>query len=338
MSIGANVKTDVVAIADLVAGAAVLDLRVLAGRDGLDRAIAAPRIQKPGLALSGWPEQLHEGRVQVLGGTEIDYLGAIKPEARRIGVDTILSSRPACVIVCRGLDAPAELVARCDATKVPLLCTRAVTADVIVEITAWLTDQLAPHTEVHGVLLDVLGIGILVHGKSGIGKSETALDLVVRGHRLVADDVAHLWQRGNAIIGTGAGVIRHHMEIRGIGIINIKDLFGVSAVRETKKVELLVELVEWLEGAEYDRLGVDDHTTELLGVAIPSLRLPVRPGRNIATLIEVAARNQLLKAAGHHSAREFQARLGEVLAAARGASRRTEVRPEPAPAARDAVE
>ncbi|MEZ4365672.1 MAG: HPr(Ser) kinase/phosphatase [Kofleriaceae bacterium] len=335
-------KTDTVVISDLVAGAERLGLSVVAGADGLDRRIAAPRIQKPGLALSGWPEQLHDGRVLVLGGTEIEYLAAIKPEARAIGVDTILASRPACVVVCRGRSAPAELVEGCAGARVPLLATRAVTADVIVEITAWLTDQLAPHTEVHGVLLDVLGIGILVQGKSGIGKSETALDLVVRGHRLVADDVTHLWQRGAAIIGTGAGVIRHHMEIRGLGIINIKDLFGVSAVRDSKKVELLVELVEWAADEEYERLGVDDHTTEVLGVAIPSLRLPVRPGRNLATIIEVAARNQLLKAAGHHSAREFQARLSEVMATARGAAgrvdSRTDLRFDPAPAARDAVE
>jgi HPr kinase/phosphorylase len=150
---------------------------------------------------------------------------------------------------------------------------------------------------------------VLVLGKSGIGKSETALDLVVRGHRLVADDVVQMWRKGGAVIATGDQLIRHHLEIRGLGIINIKDLFGVAAVRETKKLELVVELVEWDSNAEYDRLGIDEMRFAVLGVELPRLCLPVRPGRNLATLIEVAARNQLLKAQGHHSSRELQERL-----------------------------
>jgi HPr kinase/phosphorylase len=290
-----------------------------------------------GLALSGWPEQLHERRVLVLGGTELEYLEAIRPEARQVGIDTILASRPACVVVCRGRAAPDALRAACERATVPLLQSTAVTSEVIVDITTWLGDQMAPHTEVHGVLLDVLGVGVLVTGKSGIGKSETALDLVTRGHRLVADDVVHLWKRGDNLIGTGAGVIRHHMEIRGLGIINIKDLFGVTAVRDTKKLELLIELVEWVDGEEYERLGLDDTRVERLGVALPALRVPVRPGRNIATIVEVAARNQLLKARGQHSAREFQTRLGEVLAAARSGGRPIE-HGESAPRTKDAVE
>ncbi len=326
-----------VSIADLIAGTSGLDLVVVAGAAGLARTVAAPRIQKPGLALTGWPEQLHAGRVLVLGGTEIDYITDIRPEARLLGIETILASKPAAVVVCRGRAAPGELAAACEAAGVALLASGAVTADVIVEITTWLADQLAPHTEVHGVLLDVLGVGVLVTGKSGIGKSETALDLVVRGHRLVADDVVHLWKRGDNLIGTGAGVIRHHMEIRGLGIINIKDLFGVTAVRDTKKLELLIELVEWVDGEEYERLGLDDHKLERLGVALPSLRVPVRPGRNIGTIIEVAARNQLLKARGHHSAREFQTKLGEVLAAARSGAHRGDPG-DAAPLTKDAVE
>jgi HPr kinase/phosphorylase len=197
------------------------------------------------------------------------------------------------------------VVAACEAARVPLLGSSLTTADFIVAVTGWLGDRLAPHTEIHGVLLDVLGIGVLVLGKSGIGKSETALDLVVRGHRLVADDVVRLWCKSNAVFGAGAKVIRHHMEIRGLGIINIKDLFGIAAVRETKKIELVVELVEWADGDDYDRLGIDDRSGEQLGIPLPHLRLPVRPGRNLATLIEVAARDQLLKAQGHHSAREL---------------------------------
>ena len=191
----------------------------------------------------------------------------------------------------------------------PLVMSRLVTADFIASVTAWMADRLAPSTEVHGVLLDVLGIGVLVTGKSGIGKSETALDLVVRGHRLVADDVIRIRRQGVALLGNGSGILGHHMEIRGLGIINIKDLFGIAAVRETKKIELLVELCEWDEHEEYDRLGFDDRFDTILDVEVPKVRLPVRPGRNLATLIEVAARNQLLKVQGTHSARAFRDQL-----------------------------
>jgi HPr kinase/phosphorylase len=163
------------------------------------------------------------------------------------------------------------------------------------------------------VLLDVLGIGVLVVGKSGIGKSETALDLVVRGHRLVADDVIRIRKKGQTVSGGGAGILGHHMEIRGLGIINIKDLFGIGAVRETKRIELVVELAEWADGEEYDRLGFEDRTIPILDVPVPKVRLPVRPGRNLATLIEVAARNQLLKAQGTHSARAFRDQLNRAM-------------------------
>ncbi|HEU0028990.1 MAG TPA: HPr(Ser) kinase/phosphatase, partial [Kofleriaceae bacterium] len=274
---------------------------------GLDRTVSVPRIQKPGLALTGWPEQLHDGRVLVLGGTEIDYLEDDEA-ARTRGVATMLDSDPACVVVCRGREAPRELREACESHGVPLLVSSLVTADFIAAVTAWMSDRLAPSTEVHGVLIDVIGIGVLVIGKSGIGKSETALDLVVRGHRLVGDDVIRIRRQGSQLSGRGAGILGHHMEIRGLGIINIKDLFGIAAVREAKKIELVVELVEWDEEDEYDRLGLDERYYEILGAQVPMIKVPVRPGRNIATVIEVAARNQLLKLQGVHSAREFQDR------------------------------
>lgn len=281
---------------------------------GLDRTVSVPRIQKPGLALTGWPEQLHDGRVLVLGGTEIDYLEDDEA-ARTRGVATMLDSDPACVVVCRGREAPRELREACESHGVPLLVSSLVTADFIAAVTAWMSDRLAPSTEVHGVLIDVIGIGVLVIGKSGIGKSETALDLVVRGHRLVADDVIRIRRQGPNVVGRGAGLIGHHMEIRGIGIINVKDLFGIAAVRDTKKIELVIELREWAEGEEYDRLGFDDRHDDILGVSVPALRLPVRPGRNLATLVEVAARNQLLKLQGTHSARAFRDQLHEAMQA-----------------------
>jgi HPr kinase/phosphorylase len=285
-----------------------LKAKVVAGSAGLHRTVTAPRIQKPGLALTGWPEQLHDGRVLVIGGTEIEYLAG-HDEARTTGIATVLASDPACVVVCRGLVPPPELRAACETRGVPLVGSELVTADFIAAVTAWMSDRLAPTTEVHGVLVDVIGVGVLVTGKSGIGKSETALDLVVRGHRLVADDIIQIKRSGNHVIGRAAGVLGHHMEIRGIGIINVKDLFGIASVRETKRIELVIELREWAEGEEYDRLGFDDRHDDILGVQVSTLRLPVRPGRNLATLVEVAARNQLLKEQGTHSARAFRDRL-----------------------------
>jgi HPr kinase/phosphorylase len=285
-----------------------LGVTVVAGERGLDRTVLVPRIQKPGLALTGWPEQLHPNRVLVLGGTEIDYLTENAP-AREVGVQTLLASEPACIAVCRGLEPPVELTTAAEVRGVPILRCSLVTADFIAAVTSWMSDRLAPQTELHGVLMDVLGIGILVVGKSGIGKSETALDLVVRGHRLVADDVIVIRCLRNQLIGKGAGILGHHMEIRGLGIINIKDLFGISSVREEERIELVVELHEWDAKAEYDRLGFDEQVEPLLGMDVPRIRIPVRPGRNLATLIEVAARNQLLKRQGIHSARAFRDRL-----------------------------
>lgn len=295
------------AIAELL-GRGELGATVLAGASGLSRTTSVPRIQKPGLALTGWPEQLHDGRVLVIGGTEIDYLRA-NDAARTVGVATLLASDPACIVVCRNLAPPHELASAAEQAGVPLLISSLATADFIAQVTLWMADRLAASTQIHGVLMDILGVGVLMVGKSGIGKSETALDLVMRGHRLVADDVILVRRHGPQLSGRGAGILGHHMEIRGLGIINIKDLFGIAAVREAKVIELVVELHEWDANVEYDRLGFDDEVEELLEVTVPKLKLPVRPGRNIATLIEVAARNQLLKAQGIHSARAFRDKL-----------------------------
>jgi HPr kinase/phosphorylase len=297
-------------------GELLLTLR--AGRAGLDRSIAVPRIQKPGLALAGYQEQLHQERLLTLGGTEIEYLVTAQPEQRKLGIDTVLAASPACVVVTRNLVPPAELIIACDEQRVPLIISSLVSAEFIGRITNYLQDRLSPSTSLHGVLLDVLGIGMLLLGKSGIGKSEAALELVVRGHRLVADDIVNIRRLGpNLVYGSGSGIIRHHMEIRGLGIINIQDLFGISAVRDVKKIELVIELSDWDQDAEYDRLGVDEEVYIVLGEELPLLHIPVRPGRNVSTIIEVAARNQLLKMMGHHSAREFQDRLNQAIAEAR---------------------
>lgn len=295
-----------------------LQLTVRAGRAGLDRTVGVPRVEKPGLAVMGYAEDLDSDALLVLGVTELGYFASVAGKKRALGIAAIMSAHPACIVVTRGLDPPDELIDACEREQIPLLQTKLATAEFIARISNFLEVQLAPSTSLHGVLLDVLGVGILLLGKSGIGKSETALDLVARGHRLVADDIVDIRKKGRAFVyGSGSGIIRHHMEVRGLGIINIKDLFGISAVRDTKKIELVIELVEWSEDEEYDRLGLEEQHHRILDTDIPMLRLPVRHGRNIATIIEVAARNQLLKFQGHNAARVFQEQLNRAIAEAR---------------------
>jgi HPr kinase/phosphorylase len=196
---------------------------------------------------------------------------------------------------------------------VPLITTELKSSELIRNVTAWLEERLAPHTLIHGVLVEVFGLGVLLLGKSGIGKSEAALDLVTRGHRLVADDVVEARVVGaGRVLGSGAELIRHHMEIRGLGIINVQDLFGILATLREKTIQLVAEMFDWSR-EEPDRLGLEDETHTILGVALPKVSIPIRPGRSIATIIEVAARNHILKRLGRHSAREFAARLdGEI--------------------------
>jgi len=297
-----------------------LRLQLVGGRQGLSRRISSARIQKPGLVLAGFTENLHKERVQVFGNTEMSYLATMKRERVSEVVRTFFAQDVACLVVTKGLDVPHELVAAADEAGVPLLRTPHLSSTFIEGVQSWLEDVLTAQTSMHGVLLDVFGVGILLLGKSGIGKSEIALDLIMRGHRLVADDIVDVKRKTpDAVFGAGSDIIKHHMEIRGLGIINIKDLFGVAAIRERKKIEIVLELVEWDPSVEYDRLGVEDRKYRVLDVEIPMLVVPVRPGRNMTTIVEVAARNHLLKLQGHHSAREFQERLNRAIALAPGA-------------------
>jgi HPr kinase/phosphorylase len=203
------------------------------------------------------------------------------------------------------------LVDECDKHRVPLLRTDLPSSFTIDNLTRYLEDRLAPRAVLHGVLLEVYGLGVLLMGESGVGKSECALDLVVRGHRLVSDDVVEIKRRGGFLWGTGPELTRYHMELRGVGIINVKDLFGVAAVRLSKSVEYVILLESWKEGKQYDRLGLDEQNYEILGVDLPYVEMPVRPGRHLSVLVEVAARNYLLKLKGFHPARELARRLGE---------------------------
>lgn len=299
-----------------------LGLQLVAGRAGLTRQISSPRIQKPGLALTGFMEHIHPRRLQIFGSTEVAFLRTLATGRQREVLDTLLRTDLACVVVTKDLELPEVLPELCEAHGIPLLKTPLLSSVFIQEVQALLEELLATSASLHGVLLDVFGVGILLLGKSGIGKSEIALDLVMRGHRLVADDIVDVTRRaGDTVTGSGNPIIKHHMEIRGLGIINIKDLFGVAAVRERKVIELVVELTEWDPDAEYDRLGVDEQSHRIVGVDIPLAIVPVRPGRNMTTIIEVAARNQLLKLQGHHSAREFAERLNRSIA--EGAAKRS---------------
>jgi len=291
-----------------------LPLALIAGGGGLDRPITSPYIQKTGLALAGFHEYLQAGRVLIYGESEIRYLEGLASAARcRVLAQSFATGVP-CLLVTGDLAVPAELPLEADRAGIPLLVSPVTTATAIGKLTALLEDRLAEREIVHGVLLDILGLGVLIVGESGIGKSECALDLVVRGHRLVADDAVEVRRRAQSVvIGTCPELTRHHMEVRGIGLINIQDLYGVASTRHSKRVELVVHLERWDPQHEYDRLGLDDAHFPLLGVPIPVIRTPVAPGRNLAILVEVAARNQLLKSRGIHAARALAARLDDRL-------------------------
>jgi HPr kinase/phosphorylase len=287
-----------------------LDLKLVSGRKGLSRRINSSRIQKPGLALSGYTEHLHPDRVQVLGNTEISYLHQLPEERAAQAVRKLCSFPLSCFIITKGLDPPPLLAAEADRAGIPLMVTPHQSSTFISLITKFLEERLLPTTHIHGVLVDVLGVGVLLLGKSGIGKSECALDLVIRGHRLVADDIIYIKKKmPAALVGQAGEAIQHHMEIRGLGIINVKDLYGVSSIREKKIIDMVLELIAWDPDQEYDRLGIDDQVHTILGVDIPHLKIPVTPGRNLTSIIEVAARNFLLKGMGYHSAREFHEKL-----------------------------
>jgi HPr kinase/phosphorylase len=298
------------------AGSPDLELVLLAGRQGLGRRISNLHVQKTGLALAGYDEFLRPGRVLVFGQSEMRYLEALAPDARRTTVRRIFERGIPCVVVTDAFPPSPELVDEADTAAVPVLQTPVATPIAIARLTAQLETYLAIRGTVHGVLLDILGLGVLVVGESGIGKSECALDLVVRGHRLVADDTVEIRRRADTVLlGSCPELTRHHMEIRGLGLINVQDLFGVASTRTSKRVELVVQLERWEPGREYDRLGVDDNYYDLLGIRVPMIRMPVAPGRNVAILVEVAARNQLLRTRGHHAARRLVDRLNEQLSA-----------------------
>jgi HPr kinase/phosphorylase len=252
--------------------------------------------------------------VLIFGESEIRYLESLDEAGRTTSLRLALTLDFPCVLITGGFTPPAELFSEAERARVPLLKTAIATPTAIAKLSSMLEDSLAERTMMHAVLMDVLGLGVLITGESGIGKSECALDLIVRGHRLVADDTVEVRRRQETIlIGTCPELTRHHMELRGLGVINVMELFGIASTRSSKRVELVVQLERWVPTREYERLGLDDVFFDILGLRVPLLRMPVAPGRNIAILVEVAARNQLLRSRGHHAARELAERLERTL-------------------------
>ena len=293
-----------------------LPFELMGGAAGLERTISSPHIQKTGLALAGFDAYLQPERILIFGESEVRYLESLDAASRVNVLAAAFSHDIPCVLITGGWDPPVELRAASDRYHVPLLRTTVPTPVSIAKLEYLLDDELAERQVIHGVLMDMLGLGVLIIGESGIGKSECGLDLVVRGHRLVADDTVEIRRRGETtLIGTCPDLTRHHMEIRGLGLINIRDLFGVAAIRNSKRVELVVQLERWDPERDYERLGIDELRYDILGLGVPLVRMPVAPGRSLGVLVEVAARNQLLRTRGLNAARDLANRLEETLRA-----------------------
>jgi HPr kinase/phosphorylase len=287
-----------------------LDLDLLAGSAGLARRITSPYVQKTGLALAGFHEYLRPGRVLVFGHSEVRYLESLKAEERTESIRKVCGHDVPCILVTGGLRVFGEVIFEAERAEVPVLRTQVPTPNAIAKLTAILEDSFTVRELIHGVLIDILGLGVLIVGESGIGKSECALDLIVRGHRLVADDTVEVRKRAETILlGSCPELTRHHMEIRGLGVINIQDLFGIAATRHSKRVELVVRLERWEPSRDYERLGLAEAHDDILGIPLPLIQMPVAPGRNLAILVEIAARNQLLRSRGHHAAQKLADRL-----------------------------
>jgi HPr kinase/phosphorylase len=287
-----------------------LHLRILSGKSHLDNEITHPRVQKPGLAFAGYYEYIKPGRVQIVGESETEYLKTLDEAERHDRLETIAGLPVPVFVITKGIEPLPGFLHACQTREVPVLSSTSLSSTVIKAISYFLEDHLVPSTCLHGVLLEIYGLGVLLIGESGVGKSESALDLITRGHSLVADDRVTVKRYPNGeLLGFSEGPLRHHMELRGIGIINVQDLFGLASVRERTAIDLVIELEHWQAGRQYDRLGLDETLFNILEIPCPYIRMPVALGRNISILVEIAARNHVLKMQGHHSAREFARKL-----------------------------
>lgn len=302
-----------VKVADLVR---TFKLEVISGEEGLKRTITVADLYRPGLEMAGYFNYHPQERVQLLGKTEMSFYETLTgPIRQRRAKQLCTSPETPCIIVTRGLEIPDEIIEEAAKNDLPVLRSKVATTILASRLTNYLENKLAPSTTIHGVLVDVYGVGMLITGGSGIGKSETALELVKRGHRLVADDAVEIRQTADYVLsGNAPELIRHLLEIRGVGIINVMTLFGAGAVRNEKKISVVVKLETWQQDKQYDRLGLDEETTRIIDTDLPLVTIPVRPGRNLAVIIEVAAMNYRLKRMGYNAALQFTNRLTETIA------------------------
>jgi HPr kinase/phosphorylase len=285
-------------------------LEVVSGEDGIQRHIQTSDLSRPGLEMAGFFTYYPSDRVQILGRTELAFFTGLSQEQKSERMKLLCHAETPCIIVSRNMDVPGELILASNQNSVPVLRSSASTTTLFSRITDFLEGKLAPRTTMHGVLVEIYGIGVLITGGSGIGKSETALELVKRGHRLVADDAVEIRQTmDNTLIGNAPELIRHLLEIRGLGIINAMTLFGAGAVRTYKKIAMVIRMEAWQEDRQYDRIGLDEETSRIMDTEIPIITVPVKPGRNLAVIIEVAAMNYRLKRMGYNAALHFSNKL-----------------------------
>ena len=280
--------------------------------------VSQPDVNRPALQLTGFYDHFDNERVQMLGNVEIAYLSGLGKDRRIAMYDKLLSSKIPCLVFCRNLVPETEVLDLCNYYRVPCLLSQKPTSDTMAEVIRWLKAELAPRISIHGVLVDVFGEGVLIMGESGIGKSEAALELIKRGHRLVSDDVVEIRKVSEVtLVGTAPGITKYLIELRGIGIIDVKTLFGVESVKDTQSIDMVIKLEEWDKNKEYDRLGLEDQYTEFLGNRVICHNIPIRPGRNLAVIVETAAINYRQKKMGYNAAQELYNRVQANLAAKR---------------------
>ncbi len=290
------------------------NMELLSGEEGVNRPIITSDISRPGLEIAGYFEYYPAERLQLLGKTELSFFEKLNPSERVSRMEKLCTDITPGIIVTRNMEVPAELIEAAEHESVPVMRSDLKTTRLSSHLTNFLESKLAPTTAVHGVLVDVYGIGVLITGKSGVGKSETALELVKRGHRLVADDCVEIRQEDlGTLVGNSPELIEHLLEIRGLGIINVMTLFGAGAVRSHKRISLIINLEIWDQKKSYDRLGLDEEKMKIIDTEITKLTVPVRPGRNLAVIIEVAAMNFRLKRMGVNAAEQFTSRLADVI-------------------------
>jgi HPr kinase/phosphorylase len=293
----------------------LLGLELIAGKEGLSRRISKAEVQRPGLSLAGYLKGFVPARILVIGKQEIEFLKELDSNVRTERLSPILTLATPAVIITRGFTPPKELLALCNEKKVPLFRASSTATNLLSRITFLLLEEFAPNVTLHGTLVEVFGVGVLIQGESSVGKSEAALGLIERGHRLISDDVVRVKKKeGSYLIGSGPELTRHLMEIRGIGIINVAHLYGAVCVRPDKGIDLVVKLEEWDDQHFYDRVGLDEKFIDILGISVPFHILPVKPGRDVVLLLETISLNHRLKNMGYNSAKEFNAKLLETIA------------------------